>query len=111
MPLPEHVKKALASMLLASEDAPPKVVPTAEKLGQILADFQNTEGFTVWDMVEWKPGFRETRYPGYGEPAIVVDLLLGNVTLLAIDEDGEVYVVETDRRRLKSYIPEQTPAQ
>jgi len=90
----------------------------AEYLKELLASYQAQHEFKVGDLIQWKSGLRNKRFPAYGAPVIVVESHPGRVntvgepsssyfserldlTIATIDGDGDgdfmFYTVDSAR--------------
>ena len=54
---------------------PPPPAETATQLNERFALLRRSHAFNVGDLVNWKPGLKNKRYPYDGQPAIVVEVL------------------------------------
>lgn len=85
------------------------------------------QGLCLGQLAMWKPGLKNRRFPAYGQPAVVVDLLdpprvdhedeAGSpyyrepldVLLGILRKDGDFLVYHFDRRRFQPYENRGTP--
>lgn len=93
---------------------------TIEELKEIAARYSNKTEFKIGDVVRWKDGLRDRRYPAYGEPAIVMGLHPGEIdderstgtpyygapidlSVGVIDRDGEFGIYRAESQRFEIY--------
>lgn len=95
-----------------------------EKLKSIWSSFYDETVFEAGDFVEWKPGMKNRRYPDYGQPVVVMELLEEpvfdsakdsgssyyreplDVVLGFLDSDGDFVSFHFDSRRFQKYDAE-----
>lgn len=79
---PSNPLDALDKLLAGLRDSDEKPTSTplqraarAEQLKDFAADYGNVHVFQPGELVKYKPGMKVTRFPDYGEPAIVMEML------------------------------------
>lgn len=100
-----------------------------EKLQQNFTAMQETHRFKPGDLVRWKPGLKSSRFPEYGEPVIVLDVLETVVLPPEKDHgppffrepldfvygtvrpDGEFFAYHSDSRRFEPYADPSAPTE
>jgi len=94
-----------------------------EQLTECFTSFSEIQVFEPGDIVEWKPGLKISRYPEYGEPAIVTQVGINglpdveshgpgsayaneryDIILAVIDGEGDFSQHRFDSRRLRKVI-------
>lgn len=74
----ERIHQILGDLDEGEDEAPaPRIAPdaVAEELRQRFRRLQHEEAFQAGDLIEWKPGLRNTERPEYGVPALVLEVL------------------------------------
>lgn len=88
------------------------------KLQKLFDSYREAQTFAPGDLVEWKEGLKNRRYPSYGEPVIVVEVYDEpiyvdndsgsqyfreplNIKLGWVDKDGEFAVFHYDSSRFR----------
>lgn len=105
----------------ACERERPKIAPEvlALDLQNKLKELHAPTDLKIGDIVRWKPGLKNTRFPEYGEPMIISDLapppteIRGSglpvfrdaVAVLFFDPRGEAEEYYMDPRRLEVWTP------
>ncbi|MGV2984354.1 hypothetical protein ACNPNP_11690 [Microbacterium sp. AGC85] len=84
-------------------------------LRSALASFTETDDLEVGDLVQWKTFLRNAEYPDYGAPAILMEfrdvpeisvastIERQDVVIGVLDQDQDLRLVVTDRRRLTTW--------
>jgi len=71
-----------------------RVEQRIEQLTDRFASFSEIHVFEPGDIVEWKPGLKISRYPEYGEPAIVIQVGTDGLTDIEPHGTGSAYANE-----------------
>lgn len=118
---PDDAKaKALLSLITKSKKK--KALNTPEALLAAAATFHTRHQFKPNQLVMWKKGMKNRRSPGYGEPAIVIEVLATpllnpgdesgtpyfreplDIIIGSLDADGDLLCFHYDSRRFEPYL-------
>lgn len=66
---------AAPNLLLGEDDFDSPIDTLAQALQERWQSFHTAHTFKPGDLVSWKPGLRNRRFPRYGAPAIVLEVL------------------------------------
>lgn len=64
----ENADKEAANGLLI------EALSTPERLRELGARYLEPTNHKVGDLVQWKPGLKNTKFPDYGTPAVIIEL-------------------------------------
>lgn len=114
--------KAKALLSLLTKNKKKKAPNTPETLVAAAATFHARHQFTAGQLVTWKKGMKNRRSPGYGEPAIVIEVLATpllnpgdesgtpyfreplDIIIGTLDADGDLLCFHYDSRRFEPYV-------
>lgn len=74
-----------------------RLKPGADALSEIAGRYLDRQAFRPGDVVMYKKGLKNTKFPDYGEPAVALEMRPGNVTKNE-DGDSSCYLAPRDLR-------------
>lgn len=123
----ESMEEVLASFsklrkFLEKTEGEKDVSLNSEKLLKLYREFSSSHQFRAGDLVKWKSGLKNKKYPEYGEVAVVIDCLAEpmrdlsekgsgspyfneplDLVLGLLDADGDFMTFYYDARRFEPY--------